>query len=93
MGFGELCFFPCGGQCKDGGILGSDLGQVGHLGVWKLLLGAELGDLEGKLGHREVMLKLSWAMLCYVEAIGQIFFGHVVGFASRNAFPLAGPRY
>ena len=24
------------------------------------------GDLEGKLGYREVMLKLSWAMLCYV---------------------------
>ena len=29
-----------------------------------MLLGAKLGDLEGKLGHREVMLKLSWAMLC-----------------------------
>ena len=28
-----------------------------------MLLGAKLGDLEGKLGHREVMLKLSWAML------------------------------
>ena len=58
-----------------------------------MLLGAKLGDLEGKLGHREVMLKRSWAMLCYVEAIGQIFFGNVVGFASRNAFPPAGPRY
>ena len=33
-----------------------------------MLLGAKLGDLEGKLGYREVMLKLSW-MLCYVEAI------------------------
>ena len=28
-----------------------------------MLLGAKLGDLEGKLGRREVMLKLSWAML------------------------------
>ena len=27
--------------------------------------------LEGKLGYREVMLKLSWAMLCHVEAICQ----------------------
>ena len=42
----------------------------------------------------------SWAPFRYleatamlVEAIGQIFFGHVVGFASRNAFPPAGPRY
>ena len=30
-------------------------------------LAAKLGDLEGKLGYREVMLKLSWAMLCHVE--------------------------
>ena len=57
-----------------------------------MVLGAKLGDLEGKLGHREVMVKLSGAMLSYVEAIGQIFFGHVVGFASRNSFPPAGPR-
>ena len=34
-----------------------------------MLLGAKLGGLEGKLGYREVMLKLSWAMLCDVEAI------------------------
>ena len=26
-------------------------------------------------------------MLCFVEAICQILFGHVVGFASRNAHP------
>ena len=58
-----------------------------------MLLGAKFGDLEGKLGHREVMLKLSCAMLCCVEAIGQVFFGRMVGFASRNASPPAGPRY
>ena len=40
-------------------------------------LGAKLGELEGKLGYREVVFKLSWAIL----------FGHVVAFASRNAFP------
>ena len=39
------------------------------------------------------MLKLSWAMLCHVEAISQILFGHVVGFASRKALPPAGPRF
>ena len=58
-----------------------------------LLLAAKLGDLEGKLGYRKVMLKLSWAMLCHVEAICQILFSHVVGFASRNAHPPAGPRF
>ena len=47
------------------------------------VLAAKLGDFEGKLGYREVMLKLSWAMLCHVEAICQILFGHVVGFANR----------
>ena len=66
-------------------ILGLDWGQV-----W---LEATARDLEGKLGYREVMLKLSWAMLCYVEAVCQILFGHVVGFASRHAFPPAGPRF
>ena len=50
-------------------------------------------EAEGKLGHREVILKLSWAMLCHVEAICQILFGHVVGFAYRNALPPAGPRF
>ena len=34
-----------------------------------MFLGAKLGDLEGKLGYRQVMLKLSWAMLCHVGAI------------------------
>ena len=42
-----------------------------------MLLGAKLGNLEGKLGYREVVFKLSWAIL----------FGPVVAFASRNAFP------
>ena len=37
-----------------------------YLGATALLLAAKLGDLEGKLGYRELMLKLSWAMLCYV---------------------------
>ena len=36
------------------------------MGPVALRLGAKLGDLEGKLGYREVMLKLSWAMLCHV---------------------------
>ena len=57
-----------------------------------LLLGARLGGLEGKFSYREVMLKLSWAMLCHVEAICQILLGHVIGFAPRNA-PPPGPRF
>ena len=32
-------------------------------------------------------------MLCYVEAIRQILFSHVVGFASGNAFPPAISRF
>ena len=40
------------------------------------------------------MLKLSWAMLCLVEAICQNLFGHVVGFASpRNALPQHDPDF
>ena len=54
---------------------------------------AKSWGLEGKLSHREVMLKLSWAMLCHVEAMCQVLFGHVVGFASRNALTPAGPRF
>ena len=38
-----------------------------YLEATATLLGAKLGDLEGKLGHREVVLKLSWAMLCSKE--------------------------
>ena len=63
------------------------LGLLRHLEATALLLAAKLGDLEGKLGYREVMLKLSRAMLCQAEAICQVSFGHVVGFASRNALP------
>ena len=37
-----------------------------YLEAIALLLGAKWGDLEGKLGYLEVMLKLSWAMLRYV---------------------------
>ena len=40
-----------------------------------------------KFGQYVVMLKLSWAMLNRVEAICQIMFGHVVGFASEGALP------
>ena len=77
--------------------LGPSLATLGpalqYLEATALLLAAKLGDLEGRLGYRGVMLKLSWAMLCYVEAICQILFAHVVGFASWNARPLAGPSY
>ena len=40
-------------------------------------------------GHVEAKL-VFWKLLCHVEAICQILFGHVIGFASRNAFP---PRF
>ena len=43
-----------------------------------MLLGAKLGDLEGKVGYREVVFKLSWAIL----------FGHFVAFPARNALPI-----
>ena len=50
---------------------GPRLGQVWpswallrYLEATALLLAAKLGDLEGKLRYREVMLKLTW--LCYV---------------------------
>ena len=56
--------------------MGPDWGQVWpswallrYLEATALLLAAKLGDLEGKLGYREVMLKLSWAMFCHVEAV------------------------
>ena len=77
--------YPFGVKCKDGSnILGPDWGQVWpswallrHLEAAARLLGAKLGDLEGKLGYREVVFKLSWAIL----------FGHVVAFASKNVLP------
>ena len=90
-----------GVKCEDrSNILGPDWGQVWpswallrYLEATALLLAVKLGDLEGKLGYREVMLKLSWATLCHVGAICQILFGHAVGFASRSALPPAGPRF
>ena len=59
------------------------LALLRYLEATAMLLGAKLGDLEGKLRYWEVMLKLSWAMLCYVEAICWTC-QHVVGFASRK---------
>ena len=71
------------------------VGLVAILGPVKVSgsYSSRLGDLEGKLSYREVILKLSMAMLCHVEAICQILFGHVVGFASRNVLAPAGPRF
>ena len=65
MGFDKLCCIHFGVKCKDrSNILGPDWGQVWpallrYLEATALLLAAKLGDLEGKLGYREVMLKLS----------------------------------
>ena len=95
VGFGKPCCFHLGVKCKDASnILGPDwgpslaiLGLLRRLEATALLLAAKLGDLEGKLGDREVMLKLSRAMLCQVEATCQVLFSHVVGFAPRNALP------
>ena len=77
-GFWRAMFYPFGGQMQGG----PDWGQVWpawavlrYLEATAMLLGAKLGDLEGKLGYREVVFKLSWAIL----------FGHVVAFAFRNA--------
>ena len=58
-----------------------------------MLLG--LQDLGGKLTSSWgqvwpflwVILKLSRAMVGHVEAICQMLFGHVVGFASKSALP------
>ena len=69
---------------------------IRYLEATALLLAAKLGHLEGKLGYRGVMLELSWAMLCllcHAEAICQILLGRVVGFASTNFLPPAGPRF
>ena len=90
-GFWQAMLDPCGVRCNDrSNILGPDWGQawpswalLRYLEATALLLAAKLGDLEGKLGYRAVMLKLSWAILCHVEAICQILF----------AFPPAGPRF
>ena len=92
---GRAMFYPFGGQMQGwkqhfgprSGPSWPSWALLSYPEATAMVLGAKLGDLEGKLGYREVMLKLSWAMLCYVEAIGQIFFGHVVGFASWSASP------
>ena len=60
-----------GVKCKDrSNILGSHWGQVWpswallrYLEATALLLAAKLGDLEGKLGYPEVMLKLCWYVM------------------------------
>ena len=84
--FWRAMFYPFWGRMrKDGSnILGPDWGQVWpswallrYLEVTAMLLGAKLGHLEGKLGYREVVFKLSWAIL----------FGHVVAFSARNTLP------
>ena len=101
--FGKLCWIHLGVKCngKDrSNVLGPDWGQawpswalLRYLEATALFLAAKFGDVEGKLGYREVMLKLSWAMLCHVEATCQSLFGHVVGFASKNSLLPAGPRF
>ena len=62
--------------------LGPSLATLGpvkvlYLEATAMLLGAKLGDLEGKLGCRGVVFKPSWGILL----------GHFVAFAARNAFP------
>ena len=96
-GFWRARFCPCGGHMQGskqhfGPRLGANLailGPVKVFGSYSMLLAAKLADFEGKLKSCS-----SWVGLCYVAgAICQILFGHVVGFASRNAFPAAGPRF
>ena len=83
-GFWRAMLDPFGGQMQGSrGQVWPSWALSKYLEATALLLGARLVDLEGKLSDRE----LSWAMLCHVEAICQILFGHVLGFASRNAFP------
>ena len=58
-------FYPFQGQMQ----VWPSWALLRYLEATAMLLGAKLGDLEGNLGYREVMLKLSWATLCYFEAI------------------------
>ena len=62
-----------GWKQRFGARLGPSLAILGLA----MLLEAKLGDLEGKLGYREVVFKPS----------GGILFGHFVAFAPRNALP------
>ena len=87
VGFGELCFIHLGSNARMEATFWGQIGaKFGHL--WALLryleatatamlLEAKWGDLEGKLGYREVVFKPSWGIL----------FGHVVAFAARNVLP------
>ena len=91
-GFGDFELNPCGGSKAQ---IGAKFGHLGPCyGIWKLqlcFLGQGWGILRAiKLAGGHIEAKLG--MLCHVEAICQILFGHVVGFASRNALPPAGPR-
>ena len=58
-----------GVKCKGWPDWGQTWALLRYLGATAMLLAAKLGDLAGKLGYREVMLKLSWAMLCDAEAM------------------------
>ena len=54
----------------------------------KLTTGSHIGLILGRsLAILWVMLKLSRAMVGHAEAICQMLFGHVVGFASQSALP------
>ena len=70
--------------------------KFGHLGpcqgIWKLQL-CFLGQSWGILRASWAIGRSGYVIFCYVEAICQILFGHVVGFASRNALPPAGPKF
>ena len=52
------------------------LGPVRVSGSYSSASGGKVGDSWGQVG---LSLKLSWAMLCHVEAIHQILFGHIIG--------------
>ena len=86
-GFWRAMFYPLGGQMQGWKQhFGPRLGPIWpswallrYLEATAMLLRAKLGDLEGKLGYREVMQKDCVRPCC--------------GFASRNTFPPTGPRF
>ena len=65
-GFWRAVFYAFGGLKQPFVLRLGSWALLRYLEATAMLLGAKLGDLEGKLGHREVMLKQSW-MLCYVD--------------------------
>ena len=78
MGFGELCWITIWGSHAR----------------FDATFWAQIGAKFGYLGYLEATALLLAAKLGDLdEAICQILFGHVIGFASRNAFPPAGPRF